>query len=211
MATTRRQTQKEDTRRLILTAAFALFAERGYEKTTLRGVAARAGVGLGTIFKHFPDKSALLVAAFAEDLEAVAQRALDSLPPRGLVRQLGALTSGIYGFYAGNPHFSRALLSQALFATGETRDVLDTQLEAFLGKVAELIARAVADGELPQGTDVGLGVQAYAAFYLAGLVTGLGEENFDVAARALMVVALCENYFLASSSPVTASPKEEQP
>ncbi len=47
---TRREKNREETRRVILDTAYALFEEKGYEKMTMRELAARAGVGLGTIF-----------------------------------------------------------------------------------------------------------------------------------------------------------------
>jgi AcrR family transcriptional regulator len=50
------------TRRKLLQAAEALFARRGYESTGMADVAERAGVGVGTLYHHFPDKRALLLA-----------------------------------------------------------------------------------------------------------------------------------------------------
>ena len=50
------------TRRLLLQAAEPLFARRGYEGTGMSDVAERAGVGVGTLYHHFPDKRALLLA-----------------------------------------------------------------------------------------------------------------------------------------------------
>lgn len=50
------------TRRSVLQAAESLFARRGYEATGMADVAARAGVGVGTLYHHFPDKRSLLLA-----------------------------------------------------------------------------------------------------------------------------------------------------
>jgi AcrR family transcriptional regulator len=50
------------TRRRVLSAAESLFARRGYEATGMADVAERAGVGVGTLYHHFPDKRALLLA-----------------------------------------------------------------------------------------------------------------------------------------------------
>lgn len=50
------------TRRRVLSAAESLFARRGYEATGMADVADRAGVGVGTLYHHFPDKRALLLA-----------------------------------------------------------------------------------------------------------------------------------------------------
>ena len=49
------------TRRRLLSAAEALFTRRGYAGTTMADVAARAGVGVGTVYHHFPEKRALLL------------------------------------------------------------------------------------------------------------------------------------------------------
>src|SRR5262245_5345188 len=50
------------TRRRVLLAAEALFARRGYEASSMADVAERAQVGVGTLYHHFPDKRALLLA-----------------------------------------------------------------------------------------------------------------------------------------------------
>jgi len=50
------------TRRRVLSAAESLFSRRGYEATGMADVADRADVGVGTLYHHFPDKRALLLA-----------------------------------------------------------------------------------------------------------------------------------------------------
>jgi AcrR family transcriptional regulator len=50
------------TRRRVLQAAESLFSRRGYEATSMADVAERAAVGVGTLYHHFPDKRALLLA-----------------------------------------------------------------------------------------------------------------------------------------------------
>ncbi|MGL4176607.1 MAG: TetR/AcrR family transcriptional regulator [Dermatophilaceae bacterium] len=54
----------EDTRERLVQAALELFGERGYARTTVDDIAARAGVSARTFFRHFPDKEEVL---FAED------------------------------------------------------------------------------------------------------------------------------------------------
>jgi AcrR family transcriptional regulator len=55
-----RTVQKLRTRRALRLAALSLFAERGYEETTVADIAARAEVGLRTFFLHFPAKEDVL-------------------------------------------------------------------------------------------------------------------------------------------------------
>jgi AcrR family transcriptional regulator len=67
----------ERNRAAILTAASAAFAELG-PKATTEQVAIRAGVAVGTVFRHFPTKEALLVAIMKESLQGLTALAADT-------------------------------------------------------------------------------------------------------------------------------------
>jgi AcrR family transcriptional regulator len=58
----------ERTRARILDAAEALFAERGYDGTTLRDVAARVGLRIPSLYNHFGSKDALYEAVLERNL-----------------------------------------------------------------------------------------------------------------------------------------------
>ena len=64
----------------ILTAAAQLFGARGIAAVSMDDIAAAAGVGKGTLFRRFGDKSGL-AAALLDEREAVLQAALLSGPP----------------------------------------------------------------------------------------------------------------------------------
>lgn len=192
---TRRQQQKEDTRRVILDAAYVLFGKKGYAQTTMRTLARRAGVGLGTIFKHFPDKPSLLVTAYQEDVGRIIVKGFRSLPETGIKEQLLHITKSIYGFYAADPSFSRDLIKEALFLKGEHGEILDNQLMAFLKQIAELLKRAVENGALPADTNVHEGALAFGAFYFAGLIMGLKESTFNTQKQLQFVEAMIDNHF----------------
>lgn len=55
----------EHTRRQILDTALALFRERGFEATTIRDIAGRAGLSAGAAYYYFPSKEALVAAYYA--------------------------------------------------------------------------------------------------------------------------------------------------
>lgn len=61
--------RSEGTRRAILGAARATFAARGYEQTTIRAVAARAGVDASMVMRYFRSKAGLFTAAVTMDLQ----------------------------------------------------------------------------------------------------------------------------------------------
>jgi AcrR family transcriptional regulator len=70
-------------REKLLAAAVGLFAERGTEGS-LEEVAKRAGVGIGTLYRHFPTRDALVEAAYRNEvaqLRAAADELLAELPP----------------------------------------------------------------------------------------------------------------------------------
>jgi len=73
----------ERNRRLILTAARELYAQRGLD-ASFEAVAREAGVGVGTLYRHFPNRQALIDALFKDGLEKISQIVEESLAaPRG--------------------------------------------------------------------------------------------------------------------------------
>lgn len=74
-APTRRDARRN--RDLLVATARRLFAERGLD-VTLKEVAREAGVGVGTVYRHFPDKDALVTALFSAQLDDEVLRAQSS-------------------------------------------------------------------------------------------------------------------------------------
>ena len=82
MATTAEAlTQSQAARRQrVLAAALQLGAEGGYDAVQMRDVASTAGVALGTIYRYFPSKDALLAAAMVQWMEDLEQRVTQKAP-----------------------------------------------------------------------------------------------------------------------------------
>ena len=77
MATTTQRPLRKDAernRQRIIDAAREVFAERGLG-VSLDDIARHAGVGVGTVYRRFPDKEQLIDALFDERLDAIAARA----------------------------------------------------------------------------------------------------------------------------------------
>src|SRR5262245_61063531 len=66
-------------REQILDAAARLFAERGYSETDTQVLAAELGVGKGTLYRYFPSKRELFLAAADRVMRRLRQRIDDSL------------------------------------------------------------------------------------------------------------------------------------
>src|ERR1700744_6794182 len=58
----------------ILDAAMEVFAKSGVD-APVREIAEKAGVGLGTVYRHFPERSDLIVAVFQTQVDACADAA----------------------------------------------------------------------------------------------------------------------------------------
>jgi len=69
----------EDTRRKIYEAAMEMFREKGFEETTMRDIAAKAGVALGGTYYYFSSKDAIVLAFYHEMQQASTSAVSDAL------------------------------------------------------------------------------------------------------------------------------------
>lgn len=127
---------QRDRRRRILDAAASLASQGGFEAVRMRGVAERAEVALGTLYRYFPSKIHLLVSALARRLEE-AQAADAGTPVPGttaadrVLHVLGRATGGMQA----DPRLTEALIRAFVFADASVSDeiqVVGTQLTAML-------------------------------------------------------------------------------
>ena len=107
----------------LLAAALAAFGEQGADTASLEEIARRAGVGIGTLYRHFPTRQALLEAVYRDQVDALAVRAAD------LMR-------------ADSPGAALAQWLQALVTFGSTKRSLTTALLETLDKESELLSSA---------------------------------------------------------------------
>lgn len=134
----------------LLQAAKAVFAETGVD-APVREIAERAGVGVGTFYRHFPQRSDLIEAVFRQEVEACAAAAMtiaaDHEPGQALMlwmeRYLDFIATkrGLAkSLHTGNPAFATlpayfetrlkpacAALLQAAVAAGKVRDDVDAR------------------------------------------------------------------------------------
>jgi len=194
----RRQIQKEETRRIILAAAYSLFGLRGYEKTTMRELPDRADVGLGTIFKHFPDKPSLLISTLREDLEAVIQNSFDTIPSSNIKMQLTHIVAELYEFFGQNPAFPRILIKEGAFFEGSYGEMLTENALFFRDKIEGVLKKAAERGELDPAKKIREVAVTFMSFFLLALIGGLRESEFNVKKQTLFFASLLDNHFAGS-------------
>jgi AcrR family transcriptional regulator len=71
-ATPRKRADARRNEQALLSAAAGVFVSSGVE-APVREIAARAGVGMGTIYRHFPTRADLIVAVYRHQVEACAE------------------------------------------------------------------------------------------------------------------------------------------
>jgi AcrR family transcriptional regulator len=111
-----REKKKLATRERIRAAAAELFTRHGYGAATMRQIARRAHVGLGTLFNYAEDKRDLVFLIFNEELNAMTDVALAApRPGQPLLEQLVAVFRAHYRWLAENPALARILLQELTF------------------------------------------------------------------------------------------------
>ena len=135
-------------RERLLVAATEAFARDG-DDVALEAVAARAGVGIGTLYRHFPNRDALVAAAYRQEVDALSAAAAELLAARPADEALRAWLERFADYIATKRAMGDALRSAAasdspLFAETRTR-ILDA--------LRRLLAAGAADGTLRTDVD----------------------------------------------------------
>ena len=153
-------------RRRLYDTAIRMISERGYEATTLREIARKAGVSVGLLYRYFPSKQAVIIALYDELSQDFARRAagmkagkwrerflfaldtsLDVLRPhRTALRALIPVLIGDPddGVFAAGTAFSRVRVQQAFEdAVAGAADAPKPPLAAALGRLLYLVHLAV--------------------------------------------------------------------
>ena len=134
----------------IMMAARKLFAEQGYDGTTLRQIAEDAGLGLGTLFNYISDKRDLIYLVFNQDIRVVTDVTLAA--PRSWQTYNEKILSTVepfFRFFGGEPVLSRILLSEVLQHTpGFHLAEYMRNRDRYIKGLEEIVADAQSTGEM---------------------------------------------------------------
>jgi AcrR family transcriptional regulator len=114
--------QRADARRnqaRLLDAAEAVFAAKGTKATT-EEIARRAGVGIGTVFRHFPTKEALVDAIFVDRLRRLADEATALAAAKGPAEALFSFFTSVVDQAAARLAFVDALAAAGVNVMQQT-------------------------------------------------------------------------------------------
>lgn len=132
----------------VIRAAMEVFAESGVD-APVREIAERAGVGPGTMYRHFPQRANLIAAVFAAEVDACADAAADIANGRAPGEALALWMQRYVDLIATQRGLAAALHSPDP-AYAALADHFSTRLEPALGS---LLDAAVAAGAVRPGMD----------------------------------------------------------
>lgn len=142
MAQRERADARRNRERLVAAAAAAFAAHDG--PVSLEGVARAAGVGIGTLYRHFPTRDALVEAVYRAELAEVSARApalVASHPPVEALRLWMRRYAEFVAAKQGMAESLLAILDAGIVERSDTR-------AAIVGAVSTLLEAGAADGSL---------------------------------------------------------------
>ncbi len=211
-----RARNKLDKLRRIKEAAQSLFVAKGFDDTTMREIAVRAGVGLGTIFLYAKDKRDLLFLTINEPLQHITQQAEGAVDPKApLIENLLAIAKLHYRFFGEQPALARLALREMIFYdSGAQAASFQKTRERLIRLFGRTIELAIANAEIaPSEPPLFVGWTLFCIFqvelrrWLASDVTNLraGLRELERAFRLLIV-----GFGVALDRPVQTSTNGQQ-
>ncbi|WP_338898634.1 TetR/AcrR family transcriptional regulator [Streptomyces sp. TG1A-60] len=166
--------RSEKSRRAIYDAALTLVGEAGYQRTTIEGIAARAGVGKQTIYRWWSSKGEVLLEAFLDLQEQAAEQAAG--PGRETVEygipDTGDLAADLKNVLRAtvdellDPKFevpSRALAAAGVVDERLTKDFVAKLLEPQLQLYVQRLKAAQDAGEVRPDIDPRIALELFVA------------------------------------------------
>jgi AcrR family transcriptional regulator len=160
----------------LLEVAVAAFSAPGPEPA-LEAIARQAGVGIGTLYRHFPTREALVEAAYRSELDRLCEAARELLATRSPAQALRSWMDRFVDYMTTKRGMAEAL--RAVIASGA--DPFAHSRDRLLSTVSSLLAAGVAAGTIRAdvpATDVLVGLNGV-------ILAAGGPEQRDQAGRLL--------------------------
>ena len=193
----------ERNRLLILCAARTVFAQRGLD-ATLDEVAREAGLGVGTVYRRFPNRDALIDALFVDGIEGVTRIIDQAVAKPRAWDGLRHFMSSMLELQCQDKGLRDVMLSRR----GPDPDEYDVLRDRIKPPLYELVRRAQQDGDLRtdlSATDIG--VLEVAALVAAELTTAVQPEAW----RRYLTIILDGMRARPEGGPHGNSPLDQEP
>ncbi len=178
-----RERNKRDKLRRIKDAATQLFLEKGFDDTTTRAIALRAGVGLGTVFVYAPTKRDLLFLIINEELQAEVDRSTALVQEqRSLLDNLMRVFRAHYRYFGQRPALSRLALREMVFyASGSQAQKFLNTRERLIALIETIVTLAIDKKEIAPREDAKLVAWVIFSIYQIEIRHWLSSSDLDLA------------------------------
>jgi AcrR family transcriptional regulator len=167
-------------RQLLIDAAKAAFAQAGLN-VSLEEIARRAGVGIGTLYRHFPTREAVVEAVYRREVEQLAEAVPQLLKnsPSG-----DALHRWMHLFV--NYIATKRIIAPSLAAVAARSSTLHTSsLELITNAISTLVKRAIDSGDVRRDIDPADLLRA-----MVGVSYGNPDAGWEASARRLIDILM---------------------
>ena len=164
----------------LLDAAAAVFVKSGVD-APVRDIAATAGVGMGTIYRHFPTRADLVIAVYRHQVDACAEAGPALLASSGTPHAALTRWVGLFVDFLTTKHGLAAAL-QSDNARFETLHAYF--LDRLVPVCAQLLDAAAAAGEIRPGVDAFGLLRA-----IGNLCVGGGDSHYDARQMVGLLIA----------------------
>ena len=167
-------------RQLLMDAAKAGFSEVGLN-VSLEEIARRAGVGIGTLYRHFPSREAVVEAVYRREVEHLAEAVPQLLETSPAGEALHKWMHLFVDYIA-----TKRLIAPSLgAASGRSSTLYATSAELITRAISTLVKRAVASGDVRKDIDPPDLLRA-----LVGVSYGNPDAGWEASARRLIDILM---------------------
>ena len=176
----RREQKKESTRQAILRAALALFAQKGFYRTTTKAISQKAKIAEGTLFNYFETKEDLALYFLEQELGGVIEwyERDKRVRTASLPEKLFSIIHHFLERLEPYEEFIGAVYLRALQPSSKLSPLSLPSQEhnlRYLRFIRDILGEAEREGEIPKVGD--LGAYAFALFHLAMITYWLQDRS----------------------------------
>jgi AcrR family transcriptional regulator len=133
----------------LVTAAAEAFAEHGADDVSLEEIAKRAGVGIGTLYRHFPNRQPLLEAVYRDQVQALRARAEELVATKPPAEALATWLRDLVDF----GRTKRMLTSAMLTTVKQDSEVMTSSRQMMRRAAADILSGAQQAGVVRADAD----------------------------------------------------------
>ena len=182
----------EGTAAALVHAGRFLFAQHGFDGTSVRAITAQAGANLGAITYHFGSKAALYEAVLRSAIGPSQQKiAAAAAGPGSALQRVEAIVRALFDYLYENPDLP-SLMMQLLVSGRAIPEAALQAMQANIGQLAGVIAEGQAEGSIragdPQLMALSIGAQPiWLALARRALQAGIAIDQDQLDTREQLV------------------------